>query len=33
MTHFGRLHTLQERLNEIDPYYRYEMATGPAVDG
>ena len=27
----GRLHTLQERLNEIDPYYRYEMATGPAV--
>ena len=25
----GRLRTLRERLNEIDPYYRYEMSTGP----
>ena len=25
----GRLQTLRERLNEIDPYYRYEMSTGP----
>ena len=24
----GRLRTLRERLNEIDPYYRYEMSTG-----
>ena len=24
----GRLRTLRERLNEIDPYYRYEIATG-----
>ena len=27
---FGRLQTLHERLNEIDPHYRYEMATGIA---
>ena len=26
----GRLRTLRERLNEIDPYYSYEMATVPA---
>ena len=25
----GRLRRLAVRLNEIDPYYRYEMATGP----
>ena len=24
----GRLRTLRERLHEIDPYYRYEIATG-----
>ena len=24
----GRLQTLRERLNEIDPYYRYELSTG-----
>ena len=24
----GRLRTLRERLNEIDPHYRYEMSTG-----
>ena len=24
----GRLRTLHERLNEIDPYYRYEISTG-----
>ena len=24
----GRLRTLRERLNEIDPYYRYELSTG-----
>ena len=29
-----RVRTLRERLNEIDPYYRYELSTGPdAVDG
>ena len=27
----GRLRTLRERLNEIDPYYRYEIATGKAA--
>ena len=25
----ARLRTLRERLNEIDPHYRYELATGP----
>ena len=30
----GRLRTLRERLNEIDPHYRYELATGKeAADG
>ncbi len=30
----GRVRTLHERLNEIDPYYRYELSTGPnAADG
>ena len=30
----GRVLTLRERLNEIDPHYSYEMATGnPAADG
>lgn len=30
----GRLRTLRERLNEIDPYYRYELSTGKeAADG
>ena len=24
----GRLQTLRQRLNEIDPYYRYELSTG-----
>jgi hypothetical protein len=24
----GRLRTLHERLNEIDPHYRYEISTG-----
>ncbi len=24
----GRLRTLHSRLNEIDPYYRYELSTG-----
>ena len=27
----GRLRTLRERLNGIDPYYRYEIATGKAA--
>ena len=26
-----RLRTLHERLNEIDPYYRYELSTGPSA--
>ena len=25
----ARLRTLRERLNEIDPHYRYELSTGP----
>ena len=30
----GRLRTLRERLNEIDPHYRYELSTGKdAADG
>ena len=30
----GRLRTLHERLNEIDPHYRYELSTGKdAADG
>ncbi len=30
----GRLRTLRERLNEIDPHYRYELSTGrEAADG
>ena len=29
-----RVQTLRERLNEIDPYYRYELSTGPnAAEG
>jgi len=27
----GRLRTLRERLNEIDPHYRYELSTGKDV--
>ena len=27
----GRLQTLRQRLNEIDPYYRYELSTGMAT--
>ena len=29
----GRLRTLRERLNEIDPYYRYEVSTGQFMAG
>ena len=29
----GRLRTLRERLNEIDPHYRYEMSTRPEAAG
>ena len=28
----GRLQTLRERLNEIDPYYRYELSTGETAE-
>ena len=28
----GRLEGLHERLNEIDPYYRYELSTGAGAD-
>ena len=27
----ARLRTLRERLNEIDPHYRYELSTGPGA--
>ena len=29
----GRLRNLRERLNEIDPYYRYELSTGQFMAG
>ena len=29
----GRSRTLRERLNEIDPYYRYELSTGTTAAG
>ena len=29
----ARFRTLRERLNEIDPYYRYELSTGPNAAG
>ena len=28
----GRIRTLRERLNEIDPYYRYEISTGSTAE-